>query len=302
MNQSVITREVALTVSGLKHPLQGRWFLPGSPHAHPDRPSAVVVVVHGLGEHQGRYQELACRLVENLGAAVLTYDQRGHGLSPGPRGVVKRWEENLDDLELAVHKARQQAHGAPLFVLGHSQGGLIALTWTLDHVNGSSDLRGLVVSNPALAIKVPVLRWQRWAADWLKAWPRITLGTPLTPDQLTRDPERQAAYRADRLVHNRINATLFLGMIERGPTLVARAREWSVPLLMILGGADPVIEPATSLAFFEAVGTADKTLIHEPNALHEPLNDLNRNALFDQVTTWIRARVPIRQATDAISG
>ena len=305
MSRAVITREVPLTVSGLKRPLQGRWALPASPHAHPanpERPAAVVVVVHGLGEHQGRHQELAHRLVEDLGAAVLTYDQRGHGLSPGPRGVAKRWEETLDDLETAVREARGEAHGAPLFVLGHSQGGLIALSWALDRGEKADDLRGLVVSNPALAIKVPVPRWQHWAAGWLKAWPRVTLGTPLKPAQLTRDPERQAAYRADRLNHNRINAILFLGMIERGPALVARASQLRVPLLMILGGADPIIDPATNLAFFEAAGSPDKTLVHDPDSLHEPLNDLNRTVMFTQIAAWMRNRIPIQHEPDAIPG
>ena len=117
---------------------------------------------------------------------------------------------------------------------------------------------------------------------------------------LTRDPEIQEEHRTDPLRHNRISPPLFFGMVEGGEMLLARAGEIRVPLLMLLGGSDTVIDPATSREFFDRIGSEDKTLLIYPKMLHEPFNELGREQVFDDVVRWFeRARIAAVDVTPA---
>ncbi len=110
-------------------------------------------------------------------------------------------------------------------------------------------------------------------------------------EHLTRDPEMQRAHRADRLRHHRISAPLFFGMVEGGEMLMARAGEILAPIVMLVGGQDPIVDPAAAREFYDRLGSTDKTLLLYPKMLHEPLNELGREQVLDDLARWIEPRL-----------
>jgi alpha-beta hydrolase superfamily lysophospholipase len=182
--------------------------------------------------------------------------------------------------------------GVPRFVLAHSNGGQVALRLALQ---GKSSIEGMVVSNPALRVAVPIapgkLRLGRLLA---KVAPWVTLPGDARTGVLTRDPLIQEEHRTDPWRHNRMSAPLFFGMVEGGELLLARAAEIRIPMLMLLGAQDTVIDPTTSRDFFDRLGSDDKTLIIYPQMLHEPLNELGRERVFDDLVRWLEQHLPAR--------
>ncbi len=262
--------------------LRGRWW-------RRQAPRGAVIISHGFAEHGGCYRHIAEALGARLDLDVIAVDYRGHGRSPGRRGVVKRYDDLLADLSSVLAWAARQLPTVPQFVLAHSNGGQVALRLALA---GIGSIEGMVVSNPALRIAVPIapakLRLGKLLA---RVAPWVTLTGDTRTGVLTRDPEIQEEHRTDPLRHNRISPPLFFGMVEGGELLLARAAEIHLPILMLLGGQDPVIDPAPSREFFNRIGSEDKTLLIYPKMLHEPLNDLGREQVFDDVVHWFEQRL-----------
>jgi lysophospholipase len=262
--------------------LRGRWWRRPAPRG-------VVVVVHGFGEHGGGYRRVAEMLGTQLDVDTVAVDLRGHGKSSGRRGVVRDYDELTGDLESAIAWTARQFSELPRFVLAHSNGGQVALRVAL---RGRSVLDGLIVSNPVIRVAVPIpalklafARVLRTVAPW------FTLQGELNAETLTRDPEIQLEHRIDPLRHSRMSAPLFFGMVEGGEMLLARAPEIHMPVLMLLGGQDPVVDPATSREFFDRLGSDDKLLHFYPKMLHEPLNELGREQVYDDVVRWLAPRL-----------
>jgi alpha-beta hydrolase superfamily lysophospholipase len=253
------------------------------------RPRATVVVAHGVGEHGGAYAHLAEAVGGALAIDVVALDFRGHGRSPGRRGVVRRYEELVSDLRDAVGRVRGLHPGLPLFVLGHSNGGQVVLRLALESIDG---IHGVVASNPPIRIAMPVPSAKLKLGKLLLAlapWLTLRAETPLT--WMTRDPAMQTIHRKDRLRHDRISAPLYFGMVEGGQMLLARAAEIRAPMLMLIGGSDPLICPRSGHDFYERVGSLDKTLHLYPRMLHEPFNELGREQVFDDLIRWLDARL-----------
>jgi alpha-beta hydrolase superfamily lysophospholipase len=153
-------------------------------------------------------------------------------------------------------------------------------------------IAGLIVSNPVLRLATRVPRHKLWIGSVLRRYaPGVTLRTEIIPERLTSDPVMQAAYGQDVLRHDRISPPLFFGMVEGGPLITPRAVEIRMPVLMILGGADPVVDPEESRAFFERLGSLDKTLLLYPHMLHEPLNELRRDHVISDIAAWLAPRI-----------
>jgi lysophospholipase len=264
-------------------PLFGRWWRQPSPRG-------VVIVSHGFAEHSGCYRRFAEALISRLDLDVVAVDYRGHGKSPGRRGVVKRYLDLVGDLSSTLTWAARQRPALPRFVLGHSNGGQVALRLVLE---GMIPVEGLVISNPALRIAVPIaeskLRLGRFLA---RVAPWVTVPGDQRPGVLTRDPEIQLEHRTDPLRHNRMSAPLFFGMVAGGAMLFERAPEIRIPLLLLLGGQDTVIDPVTTREFFDKLGSEDKTLLFYPKMLHEPLNELGREQVYDDLARWFLQHLP----------
>lgn len=254
-------------------------------------PRATLVISHGMGEHSGCYDEFAKNVTAHPGLVdVLGFDYRGHGLSPGKRGVIRAYEDLVADLDAVTAWARTTWPDRPVFLLGHSNGGQVALRLILQ---GGKTIRGLILSNPSLKLALEVPAWKLIVGHVLRrVAPQVTLGSPLLHEQMTRDAASYPSREADTLRHSRISAPLFFGMVEGGPVVLARAAEIQVPTLMILGGSDAVVDSATSRQLFEHLGSADKTLRLFPEMYHEPLNDLGREEVYATLIRWLQERLP----------
>jgi alpha-beta hydrolase superfamily lysophospholipase len=274
-------RDLAIpSVDGLR--LKARWW--PVPEAR-----AIVIVAHGFGEHGGTYAHVARSVGGAVGADFLALDFRGHGRSPGRRGVVRRYEDLVTDLRSVVAWARANLPDLPVFVMGHSNGGQVVLRFALDP---GHDIRAVIASNPSIQVAMPVPPGKlKLGKVLLSVAPWFTLKADAPSAWMTRDPAMQDMYRKDELRHNRMSAPLFFGMVEGGEMLLARAGEIRLPTLLIVGGQDPVINPASNREFFERLGAEDKTLHLYPRMLHEPFNELGREAVFDDLARWLDERI-----------
>jgi len=260
-------------------------------------PRGLLVVAHGFGEHGGCYRHVAEALGPESRMDVLSPDLRGHGRSPGKRGVVRDFSELVSDLFSAVQWIQSERPNLPTFLLSHSNGGLVALRLAMDPVK-SKTLAGLIASNPALQVSTPVPRYKLWLGRilyWLA--PEMTLGAKLNADILTHDPAIRLDHMTDPLRHSRISAPLFFGMLDAGRFVVRHADQITLPLLLILSGQDQVIDPIASQLAFDKFASADKSLAFFPDMLHEPLNEIDREQVFGEIIPWLNARIALVDGT-----
>lgn len=254
------------------------------------RPRAVVLIVHGLGEHAWRYDPLAQRLNE-WGFAVRAYDQRGHGDSGGARGVLPDDDALLDDLDEVLDDTRRhiaQPWACPIVLLGHSMGGVVAATWVL---RGSAPVDGLVLSSPALDAGIGPLN-QRLIALLYRWAPDFTLSNGLDPRRISHDPAVVDAYRKDKRVHDRISARLARFIDANGPPVVAAAPGWTVPTLLLYAGADRLVRPDGSRAFASVAPRNVVTSQCLDGQFHEIFNEADPSAAYGALKTWLDGFAP----------
>ena len=200
------------------------------PEGEPCR--GTVLLVHGLGEHVGRYDAVARRL-NDWGFAVRGYDQYGHGESGGPRGGLTSDLRLLDDLADLVDATRaRMPAGQPLVLLGHSMGGLVASRFVSLKIR---PVDALVLSSPALDAGLGAVQ-KLLLATLPRIAPNLRVGNGLDAQYLSHDPAVVAAYLADPLCHDRISARLARFIANGGAATVARAAHWSVPTLLMWAG------------------------------------------------------------------
>jgi alpha-beta hydrolase superfamily lysophospholipase len=252
------------------------------------RPRAVVLIVHGLGEHAWRYDIVAQRLNE-WGYCVRAYDQRGHGESGGTRGVLQDDDDLLEDLEELIDDTRRhiaQPWSCPLVLLGHSMGGLVASTLVQ---RGRAQVDALVLSSPAL--DTGMSDFQRWMTRVLYRWlPDLTISNGLDAGGISHDPAQVAAYRGDRLVHDRISARLARFIDSNGPHVVAAAPTWPLPTLLMYAGADRLVRPEGSRAFS---AVAPPQQVHSrcfDGLFHELFNEADPSAVYAELRAWLDPR------------
>lgn len=243
----------------------------------------VVVLVHGLGEHAGRYEHVARRL-NDWGFAVRGYDQFGHGESGGVRGCLPSSSRLVDDLADIVESTRLRMDDAtPLIVLGHSMGGLVAACLAAQN---RMRIDGLVLSSPALDAGLSAL--QKLLLSFLpRIAPNLTVGNGLDPDFLSHDPAVVHAYKSDPRVHDRISGRLARFIADAGPWVVTRAAQWKVPTLLMYAGADHLVNPAGSRAF-AAAAPRDRVKVRcFEDLFHEIFNELDAEPVFDELRRWL---------------
>ncbi len=248
-----------------------------------EEPRAVLAIVHGFGEHSGRYMNVVNRLVPK-GFAVWGFDHRGHGRSPGQRGYINEWAEFREDVHAFLQMVAGQEPGRPLFLMGHSMGGLIVLDYALHHPEG---LNGVIASGPALGqvgIAPILLTLSRLLS---RIWPRLSLDTGLDATAISRDPEVVKAYQEDPLVHSKGTPRLGTEMEKTMEWVQAHAADLRVPLLILQGEADRLVPPEASRAFFEKVTSPDKEWHGYEGGYHEPHNDVTREQALSDLEQWL---------------
>jgi len=245
----------------------------------------VVVLMHGFAEHCRRYDELA-EFFLRRGITVCRLDARGHGRSNGQRGYIRRFDDYVDDLCAYVERVSALAPGRPLVLLGHSNGGLIAIRAAQ---RGLQALSGLVLSNPLIELRaarrpVPdsVARLLSWGAA------RLPLPNGVRPEDLTHDVSLREAARRDRHCYRVATPRWYWSARLTGQAALAEADQLTMPLLVIVGELDPLVEPRAVRAFHERVAARDKELVTRPGELHEVLNELGRRSLFEHIADWLQ--------------
>ncbi len=253
----------------------------------PDKPlRGVVLLVHGLGEHAGRYDPLA-RQLNDWGFAVRGYDQYGHGESGGPRGGLPTDTRLLDDLADIVDSTRaRMERSAPLILLGHSMGGLVAARFVALAIR---PVDALVLSSPALDPGLNIAQ-RLLLAVLPRIAPNLRVGNGLDPYLISHDPATVSAYLSDKLVHDRISGRLARFIAETGPATVALAPVWKLPTLLLFAGADKLVNPAGSRAFAAAAPKQVVTAHCFETLYHEIFNELEREPVFVELKKWLDER------------
>lgn len=252
-----------------------------------------VLVVHGLGEHAGRHAHGMAHLAAQ-GWASLAYDQRGHGLSPGPRGGMPRHDSLLADLGAVLAHARTNLPG-PLVLLGHSLGGLLAGRFVAEGLAVQpaawwQPVDGLVMSSPALDPGMSAFQ-QLLLAVAAPLAPGVALGNGLQPAWVCSDPAVVAAYVADPLVHDRVTPRLVRFIVDAGLLVRQRAAQWAVPTLLLYAGADRCVAPRGSAGFAAAAPPAWVQVRRYDGMAHEIFNEPDRAQVLADLSDWL-ARFP----------
>jgi alpha-beta hydrolase superfamily lysophospholipase len=248
--------------------------------ARPPAERATVVCLHGIGDHSGLYPMVFETLVP-LGFGVVAPDLRGNGRSPGPRGHVDRWTDFRDDLRRLIAGSWS---GGPLFLLGNSMGGLVALDYGLEH---PGDLRGIVAVAPPLGrlgVPAPLLAMGRVLS---RVWPRFSLETGMDLTGLARDPAVTERVLADPLFHRRGTARLSTELTEAIARVRSGAAHYPVPVLVLHGGADRMVPPDGSRQFVAAAHQPNVRMIEYPGAYHALLADLGGSRVLADLAAWL---------------
>ncbi len=246
----------------------------------------VVILVHGLGEHAGRYDRVARRLNE-WGFAVRGYDQYGHGESGGPRGGLPDDRRLLSDLADIIDSTRVRMNkGTPLILIGHSLGGLVAGRFVSLSVR---PVEALVMSSPALDAGLNAVQ-RLMVAVLPKFMPNFQVSNSFNAADLSHDPAVVHAYQIDKLVHDRISARLAHFIGDAGPATLAEAPRWKVPTLLMYAGADKLVNPQGSRSFGAAAPKQVVTTQCFEAMYHEIFNELDAEPVFDALKTWLDAQ------------
>ncbi|HPA70930.1 MAG TPA: lysophospholipase [Spirochaetota bacterium] len=255
------------------------------------KPKGVVVISHGLGEHSDRYTNIMNALA-GAGISFYALDHRGHGKSGGKRGHVDRYMKYVDDLKKLVDTlVKTENPGLPVILLGHSMGGLIAMRYALEY---PEDLKGLILSAPALVPAVAVPGWKKSLGRIFSVIaPGLAMNNELDPADISSDPDVVQAYRDDPLVHDMVSARWYTEYLDTAEFCLARPAEIEMPLLVIHGTADRMVSPESSRIVFENASSRDKKIFTWEGLFHETMNERieDRKKVLKTISAWITSHM-----------
>jgi len=247
---------------------------------------AAIVIVHGFNAHSGHYEWVGDQLVA-AGLAAYALDLRGHGRSDGERFFVQRFSEYVDDVSRLVRLVRAREPGAPIFMLGHSVGGVVACTCALDY---PGELSGLICESfahqvPAPGFVLAVMKGLSHVAPHAHV-------LRLKNEDFSRDPLRLAELERDPLIAHEVQATQTVAeMVRADERLERELGKITLPLLILHGTADKATKPSGSKRFYELAGSTDKTLKLYDGHVHDLLGDLGKETVISDILAWLNARI-----------
>ena len=246
-------------------------------------PRAAIALVHGLGEHSGRYQHVAAHF-NQAGYIVQSFDLRGHGKTPGPRGHVRSIELILQDIDLLLEKIAQAYPSLPCFLYGHSLGGNLVLFYALSY---KRDLSGVIATSPGLITALQDQKIKIFFARILGVlMPGVILSTGLDANLISRDPQIVQDYIADPLVHDRSSLGFAKGMLDMNNWVMAHAQEFEYPLLLTHGANDQIAYPRGSQEF-AALVPENVTLKLWDGLAHELHNEPEKEQVLQYILGWM---------------
>lgn len=249
-------------------------------------PTASLVICHGFNAHSGHYSR-AAEVFAKRGMAVTALDLRGRGQSDGERSYVESIDDYVGDLSLAIDVARSLHPGLPIYLLGHSAGGVIAVTYTLDYPD---HIAGLISESFAFRVSAPdvalaLLKGASYVIPHVHA-------VRLKMADFSRDPAWVAYLEADPVVHDEVQPIQTMAALARADErLASEFGRITLPVLILHGTADRATRPEGSQTFFDAAGSRDKTLKLYDGFFHDLLNDVDRDRVMNDIGNWIVARV-----------
>lgn len=250
-------------------------------------PRAVVCLVHGLGEHVARYENVATALTAE-GFVLFGFDQRGHGRSGGPRGHVPSYNQMMDDIALLLKQAASRYPGLPMFLYGHSMGGNEVLNFSLRR---KPELKGVIATGPFLRLAFQPPAAQVTLARMMNGiFPTFTQKSGLELAALSRDQKVVDVYAADPLVHDKITARLFVELFDSGEWALNRAGEFTLPLLLMHGSADRLTS-ANATREFARNGGKNISLHIWDGWYHEIHNEADQAEVFKVMLDWLNERL-----------
>jgi alpha-beta hydrolase superfamily lysophospholipase len=251
-------------------------------------PKAILLIVHGIGDHSSRYHNYVDYFVPR-GYTLTAFDSRGSGRSNGPRGHVDRFDRFVADIDQIVGTVRAQSPTAKLFILGHSLGSLMVLSYGLQH---SAGLAGIITTGTALQDALNVPQWLRRTATVLsRATPTVKINNGVLTKDLSHDAKVVEAYERDPLVHRWATPRLATEVDAVRATLYRRAGEWRVPLLMLHGSDDHICLPAGAKLFQSTAPSGLVEYREYPGLYHEIHNEAERGTVFRDIEQWLNNRL-----------
>jgi alpha-beta hydrolase superfamily lysophospholipase len=257
---------------------------------------ARLVLVHGYGDHAGRYADVMTWLASH-GVACHAFDLRGHGRSSGRRAFVRRWDEYLDDLDAMLSPKKASGpfcdgdDGAPLFVLGHSHGGLVVSVAGIRGRLAPHGVAGVILSAPyhVNAFRVPLYKSiLARVAD--VCWPRLRVPSGIRPEMTSSDAGMIEESRRDPLMLRCATPRWYREHRRAQREAIANARQFTLPLLVVQGDDDVIADPRGAQLFHDMSGSRDKTLLTYPGFRHEPLRESGRERVYRDVLDWVTRR------------
>lgn len=256
---------------------------------HANQDNAIIVLIHGLGEHIGRYETWAEKFSQ-YNYAVCGIDLPGHGQTKGRRGHISSIHKVYDILDDFIFKVKEIHPQKPIILYGHSMGGNIAGNYVLER---NPDIKALILSSPwlKLAIQPPVFKF--WLAKWMyKIFPSFPDSTRLDPNFISRIPEEIQKYKNDKLVHGSITPGLFVPIYLNGLSLLKKANKFKIPTLIFHGTGDKLTSAKASKEFAEQNELIDFKSYE--GGYHELHYDLCREELFEDILDWLSIHIVMR--------
>ena len=256
-------------------------------HTKPQEIKGVVVLVHGFGEHSGRYKPNVIPSLVSSSLAVVTFDNVGHGKSTGKRGHCPSFEALLDILNEAIEKAVEVYPNLPIFLYGHSMGGNLVLNYAMRR---KTKVRGIVATSPYLRLAFQPPKWKMFLGKFmLKIMPSITLPSGLDPKGISRIPEEVEKYKNDPLVHDQVSPMFSFPIMDAGEWAIEYTSKLSIETLLTHGTADQIIDHKATQEFHQ--NSNNTTLKLYEGGFHELHYDLCSDEMLTAITSWLKERL-----------
>ena len=271
-----------ITISDKTELFVREWLLPDTAEKR-----GSILIIHGLGEHSGRYDELA-DILNEIGLEVCSYDQRGHGKSGGERGSIPYRDVLLDDAKFVFDNFAKDKAETP-FLLGHSMGGGIAASLV---ARKFIEPRGLVMSSPALMAKPTLIQKMQLNIGGFLT-PNLAVANNLAIDFLSHDKQMVEDYKKDSLVHNKITPRLAKFVLDEGKSSIATAKNWTTPTLLLVAGDDRLVDADGAKQFYANLPKEIAEMHFYENLYHEIFNESRkeREKVYNDLKNWLLQQI-----------